>query len=190
MFNPNEMQDFMDFMQMFQLYQQYKQMMPQQQTATPLTVGQSSTSTGQSVQIIENSENADLRAQVESLKAQLAEMTARAEAAEAQLSRANEQLSEMRKNVAVVETMEGRTIAEMAEEAIETTGDDYYDAHREEMRSLTNKQKHDLIADKMEEMDKTIKENRPEVYEQRQSQKQESKSRGKKVAFQEGLLEF
>lgn len=127
----------------------------------------------------------DLKAQIEALKQQLADaqskmsdmqnqLTAaneRASAAEAQAAQFKAQFEELAGNVSIIEAAHGRSMEEMLEEAIETSGDDYYAENREELTKLSGKEAHEKIKEAMDARDKLLEEYRPEDYQQAQKKK-------------------
>lgn len=147
----------------------------------------------------------DLKAQIDALKQQLADAQAkmsnmqsqleaaneRASAAEAQAAQFKAQFEELAGNVSIVEAAHGRSMEEMLEEAMETTGDDYYSENREELTRLNGRDAHEQIKQAIDDRNELIKKYRPEDYEKMQSEgKVQTQTKKKKNPFDGDLVDF
>jgi hypothetical protein len=88
-----------------------------------------------------------MAAEIESLKAQLAEAKEKATNEAQRANNAERELGMLKTDVRVVEKFYGKTLFEMAADAETVSGDDYYGDHKQEWdeQGLTNEQKHEKV---------------------------------------------
>jgi uncharacterized coiled-coil protein SlyX len=160
-FNP---QEFAQFMEMWQAYKTFQEMMQPQ--PNPVQVAQPQMVNQQEVMAQSNAaatgsvqEIADLKAQIEKLKAQLSQsqeqvrsLTNELRNSESQRINAvnenkkiGEELFNLKKNINLVEAYEGEEFKDKIERIEEMSGQDYYDNVVSNETNLTNTEKHDLI---------------------------------------------
>lgn len=150
MMNQQEFNEFAEFAQMFSFWQQWKQMTnPQPQPLAQMMQAPTPTVNFEEQGITQDIQGQlkSMAAEIESLKAQLAEAKEKATNEAQRANVAERELGMLKTDIKVVEKFYGKTLFEMAADAETVSGDDYYGDHKQEWdeQGLTNEQKHEKV---------------------------------------------